>query len=110
MFSIVTVESSTRMPTASARPPSVMVLMVWPSAESTAIEVRIDSGIETMTISVERQRAEEEQDHQRGQRGGDRAFAQHAVDGVRARTPTDRTTRLMFMPGGAAARSSAAPP
>ncbi len=30
VFSIVTVESSTRMPTASARPPSVMVLMVSP--------------------------------------------------------------------------------
>jgi hypothetical protein len=30
VFSIVTVESSTRMPTASAMPPSVMVLSVWP--------------------------------------------------------------------------------
>ena len=30
VFSIVTVESSTRMPTASARPPRVMVLMVSP--------------------------------------------------------------------------------
>ena len=30
VFSIVTVESSTRMPTASARPPRVMVLIVSP--------------------------------------------------------------------------------
>ena len=30
VFSMVTVESSTRMPIASARPPSVMVLMVSP--------------------------------------------------------------------------------
>jgi hypothetical protein len=32
MFSISTVASSTRMPTASARPPRVMMLMVSPSA------------------------------------------------------------------------------
>ena len=51
VFSIVTVLSSTRMPTASARPPSVMVLMVCPSADSTAMEVRIDSGIDTMTTA-----------------------------------------------------------
>ena len=55
VFSIVTVESSTRMPTASAKPPSVMVLMVSPSALRTAIEVRIESGIEISTISVDRQ-------------------------------------------------------
>ena len=30
VFSIVTVESSTRMPTASAKPPNVIVLSVWP--------------------------------------------------------------------------------
>ena len=43
------------MPTASASPPRVMVLMVWPSADITAIEVRIDNGIETITTRVERQ-------------------------------------------------------
>ena len=52
MFSISTVASSTRMPTASAMPPSVMVLSDWPSAHRTMIEVRIDSGIEVATISV----------------------------------------------------------
>jgi hypothetical protein len=30
MFSITTVELSTRIPTAKAKPPSVMVLRVWP--------------------------------------------------------------------------------
>ena len=43
------------MPTASAKPPSVIVLMVSPSALNTAIEVRIESGIEIKTISVDRQ-------------------------------------------------------
>ena len=55
MFSISTVASSTRMPTASARPPSVMMLIVSPSALSTMIEQRIDSGIDMAMISVLRQ-------------------------------------------------------
>ena len=38
----------------SARPPSVIVLIVWPSAEKIAIEERIESGIEIITIRVER--------------------------------------------------------
>ena len=46
MFSISTVASSTRMPTASARPPSVMMLIVSPSALSTMIETKMESGIE----------------------------------------------------------------
>ena len=55
MFSIVTVASSTRMPTASARPPSVMMLMVWPRKLSAMIDVRIDSGMETAMMMVLRQ-------------------------------------------------------
>src|SRR5246127_4377503 len=55
VFSIVTVESSTRMPTASASPPSVMVLSVSPRKCRTMIEARIDRGIEISTISVDRQ-------------------------------------------------------
>ena len=43
------------MPTASASPPSVMMLMVSCSALSTMIEVRIESGMETAMISVLRQ-------------------------------------------------------
>ncbi len=55
MFSISTVASSTRMPTASASPPSVMTLSVCPSAVMTISENRIASGIEITTISVDRQ-------------------------------------------------------
>src|SRR6516165_3266080 len=55
MLSIVTVALSTRMPTASARPPSVITLIVWPMADSAAIEQRIDSGIEIAMINDERQ-------------------------------------------------------
>ncbi len=55
VFSISTVASSTRMPTASARPPSVMTLMVSPSAVRMTSEVAIDSGMDVQTIRVERQ-------------------------------------------------------
>ncbi len=54
VFSIVTVESSTRMPTARARPPSVMVFSVSPRKKRTISDDRIASGIEIMTIKVER--------------------------------------------------------
>ena len=55
VFSISTVASSTKMPTASARPPSVITLMVSCSRLRMQMEVRIDSGIEMQTISVLRQ-------------------------------------------------------
>src|SRR6266480_2731580 len=55
MFSISTVASSTRIPTASARPPSVMMLMVSPKALRTMIEVKIESGIDTAMMTVLRQ-------------------------------------------------------
>ena len=55
MFSIVTVASSTRMPTASASPPRVMMLIVSPSADRQMIEARIDSGIEMAMMRVLRQ-------------------------------------------------------
>src|SRR6266576_657286 len=55
MFSISTVASSTRIPTASARPPSVMMLMVSPKALRTMIEVNMESGIDTAIMTVLRQ-------------------------------------------------------
>ena len=55
MFSISTVASSTRMPTASASPPSVMTLIVWPSARSASSAATTLSGIDAATISVLRQ-------------------------------------------------------
>ena len=52
MFSISTVASSTRIPTASASPPNVMTFNECPSKYSMMIEDKIASGIETATISV----------------------------------------------------------
>ena len=80
MFSISTVASSTSMPTASARPPSVITLSVSPSACSTMIENRIDSGIEMTTVSVDRQLPRNSRIISAGQPGGDQRLAQHAVD------------------------------
>ena len=55
MFSIATVASSTRMPTARAMPPSVMMLIVSPRALKVMMEARIDSGIEMEMMMVLRQ-------------------------------------------------------
>ena len=55
MFSMVTVASSTRMPTASASPPRVMMLMVSPRADRQTMEARIDNGIDTAMMKVLRQ-------------------------------------------------------
>jgi hypothetical protein len=52
MFSMVTVASSTRIPTASASPPSVIRLIVSPKALSTASEARTERGIEIATTMV----------------------------------------------------------
>ncbi len=43
------------MPTASARPPNVIILIVSPRAENRIIDANIESGIETVIISVLRQ-------------------------------------------------------
>jgi hypothetical protein len=51
---MVTVESSTRMPTARASPPSVIVLSVWPRKNRTTREASMESGIEIMTTRVDR--------------------------------------------------------
>src|SRR3954452_23408516 len=54
MFSMATVASSTRMPTASAIPPMVMMLMLSSSAERTISEHKIESGIDTAMMMVDR--------------------------------------------------------
>src|SRR5271155_249742 len=74
MLSIATVASSTRMPTASARPPRVMMLIVSPSNDSAMIEHRTESGIE---IDDERRTptAQEQQDHEPGEGRRDDALA-----------------------------------
>ena len=55
MFSTATVASSTRIPTANAKPPNVMMLSVSPVKYMTHSDERIDSGIETATMMVLRQ-------------------------------------------------------
>ena len=52
---MVTVASSTRMPTASARPPSVIRFSVCPIADSITMENSTASGIEVTTTMVLRQ-------------------------------------------------------
>ena len=55
MFSMVTVASSTRIPTARASPPSVITFRVCPLSASNAMAASTASGIDTAMISVERQ-------------------------------------------------------
>ena len=55
MFSITTVALSTRMPTASAKPPSVMVFSVCPAAPMRSTAVITDSGMEARMMRVRRQ-------------------------------------------------------
>ena len=71
MFSIATVASSTRMPMARARPPSVMMLMVLPVSHSPSSEPSRAIGMLNTTTITLRQIAQEQQDHQPGQRGAD---------------------------------------
>ena len=55
MFSIATVASSTRMPTARANPPRVMILMVCPAPQRATTAVSRANGIVTTTIVELRQ-------------------------------------------------------
>ncbi len=80
MFSISTVASSTSTPTASASPPSVMMLMVWPVAHSrtTARQQR------ERNVHNHDQRAapvaQEDQHHQAGERRAQQSFDDQAAD------------------------------
>ena len=81
MFSIATVASSTRMPTASARPPSVMMLMVSPSA----LSMQMEAQDRKRNRDGDDQRAapapQKQQNHDGGEARGDDGFANHAADG-----------------------------
>ena len=80
MFSISTVASSTRMPTASASPPSVMMFSVWPRAQSATIATRIDSGMLIVTISVLRHEPRNSRISSPVSDAAISALDQHAVD------------------------------
>ena len=75
---MVTVPSSTRMPTASARPPSVMTLMVSPSHDSAVSENRIASGISMRMMTVERQLPRNSRIMSADQSGGQHRLADDA--------------------------------
>ena len=107
MFSIATVASSTRMPTASARPPSVMMLIVSPSAPSAMTDARIDSGIETAMITVLRQSPRKSRIIDRRQARGDQRLAQHALMAARTNSDWSNSCGDRAAPGGsdACARS-----
>ncbi len=81
MFSMVTVPSSTRMPTASASPPSVMTLTVSPSQRQQ--RQREQDGERDLDEDDDRRTpaAEEYQDHQADQRSGEHRLADDAEDG-----------------------------
>ena len=81
MFSMVTVASSTRMPTASASPPRVMMLSVWPSADKQRDREQDRQRDRDHDDQGRAPAAQEQKDHQAGQRGGDGAFPHHAGDG-----------------------------
>ena len=55
MFSTSTVASSTRMPTASARPPRVIKLMVWPLSHSATTAPSNANGMLSTTTRTLRQ-------------------------------------------------------
>ena len=78
MFSMVTVPSSTRMPTASARPPSVITLIGL--AEPGQRGEREQDGERDLDEDDDRRApaAEEQEDHQADQRGGERGLADDA--------------------------------
>ena len=54
MFSITTVPLSTRIPTASAKPPSVIVFNDWPRTYMTRTAARIESGMDSRMMKVSR--------------------------------------------------------
>ena len=63
MFSTSTVASSTKMPTASARPPSVIRLMDWPENQSATSRRDQREGIFNTTTITLRQSRKKQQHH-----------------------------------------------
>ena len=106
MFSISTVASSTRMPTASARPPSVMMLIVSPEqAQARSPTTKIDRGIEIAMMIVERQLPRNSRIINAVRRGRDDRLAHHAPRPPRAQRQTDPLSGR-HLPGSAAPISS----
>ena len=81
VFSISTVASSTRMPTARASPPRVITLMVWPNRLST--DKRSENRQRNGDADDDRapNASQEQQNHQPSKTGGDQSFAENASNG-----------------------------
>ena len=80
-FSISTVASSTRMPTDNASPPSVIRLMVSPSALSVAMDASTERGNGDGDDQRAPPGAQKQQNHQGRQRRGDHALLRDAIHG-----------------------------
>ena len=83
MFSTSTVDSSTRMPIGSARPPSVIRLSVWPVSHRATMAPRSANGILRTTTSTLRQSWRNKKDHQPGEDRAQQAFGGNAPHGAR---------------------------
>ena len=79
MFSMVTVASSTRMPTANASPPSVMTLRVCPLTANSAMAGKHRQGNRGGDDQGRAPTAKKQQDHCTGKQGGNDAFLGHAA-------------------------------
>ena len=80
-FSMVTVALSTRMPIASARPPSDMMLIVLPVSQSPNNDPEQGERDVGHDDDHAPQVAEEQEDHQAGQARADQTLGGHALDG-----------------------------
>ncbi len=79
-FSMVTVDSSTRMPIASAMPPSDMMLIVLPVSQSPSSDPEQGQRDVGHDDDHAPEVAEEQEDHQPGQARADHPLGGHALD------------------------------
>jgi hypothetical protein len=82
MFSTATVDSSTRMPMARARPPRVIRWIDWPVIQRANTAARRESGNVDDDDEGAAPIAEEEQHHEAGEEGAEAAFLEHVFDGA----------------------------
>ena len=109
MFSTSTVASSTSMPIASAKPPSVMMLTELSVRNSATIPTRIESGIEMATTSVLRQLPRNTRTISETRRVA--MTASRTTLAIAARTNTDWSKpTFSWSPGGACAMTPGSRP
>ena len=82
VFSTSTVASSTRMPTARASPPSVIMLIVSPSELRVRSDVRMASGIEIGHHDGHAPATQKNQDHGGSQKRRDGSLPEDSFDGA----------------------------